>query len=184
MYNLIIFDIDGTVQQKFSDELMPNVAEWFQWFKGIPPEHALYHCKLAFATNQGGVGLRMILERQGQDGSKYPTRDQVIDRMHALSHQLTGDQHAIMAVAALNYQDKYSGEWAIDYDPEQHFEWWNPDFRKPAAGMLDFIMDVQGVSAADTIMVGDSEDDQNAANAAGIQFVWAKDFFAQEAVAA
>lgn len=184
MYKLIIFDIDGTLQEKFSNELMPHVAAWFEWWNSLPREHTLYHCKIAFATNQGGVGLRMILERQGKDASKYPTRDQVIDRLHALSRQLTGDQHAIMAVAALNYQDKFSGEWAIDYDPEQHFEWWNPDFRKPAAGMLNFIMDVQGVGAADTIFVGDSEDDQNAAVAAGIQFILAKDFFAQEAVPA
>lgn len=46
------------------------------------------------------------------------------------------------------------------------------------------IMDVQGVGPADTIFVGDSEDDQAAAAATGLQFIWAKDFFAQEAVGA
>ncbi len=177
MYKLLIFDIDGTLQQKWSNELMPGVAEWFAAYNAAQPGDLLYHCKLAFATNQGGVGLRMILDRQGKDGSKYPTQDEVISRMHALSRTLTGDPHAFMAVAALNYQDSRTGEWAIEYAAEEYYEWWNPAFRKPNGDMLKFIMSVQGVPAAATTMIGDSEDDRRAAEAAGCAFAWAKDFF-------
>ena len=178
MYKLLIFDIDNTLQKKWSDQLMPGVAEFFNKYNSATPADDLYHCKLAFATNQGGVGLREILKRRGQEAAQYPTRDAVIDRMHNLSRQLVGDEHGIMAVAALNYQDK-SGEWAIDYQEDQHFTWWDPNFRKPHAGMLDFIMSVLGASVADTTFIGDGDDDRKAAEAAGINFIWAKDFFAQ-----
>lgn len=182
MYKLLIFDIDGTLQRKWSNDLLPGVAEWFTTYNAAQPNDDLYHCKLAFATNQGGVGLRMILERQGKDASKYPTLDQVIDRMHALSRTLTGDPHAFMAVAALNYQDSYTGEWAVTYEEPYIHEWWNSAFRKPSGDMLKFIMDVQGVSAADTTMIGNSEDDRQAAASAGVQFVHADDFFGRKAV--
>lgn len=182
MYKLLIFDIDGTLQAKWSSDLLPGVAEWFQAFRDAQPGDDLYHCKLAFATNQGGVGLRMILERQEKDASKYPTRDGVIDRMHALSRQLTGDPHTFMAVAALNYQDGRTGEWAIDYHHDEYYEWWDPAFRKPSGGMLKFIMEVQGVGAGDTTMIGDSEDDRLAAEAVGVRFVHADEFFAENRV--
>lgn len=177
MYKLLIFDIDGTLQEKWGTALMPGVAEWFAGYRAATPGDDLYHCKLAFATNQGGVGLRMILERQGKEAGKYPTRDGVIERMHELSRTLMGDPHGIMAVAALNYQDRDTGEWAIDYQAGEYYEWWDPAFRKPGGAMLKFIMEVQGVGPEQTTMIGDSEDDRLAAVAAGCAFVWAKEFF-------
>jgi FMN phosphatase YigB (HAD superfamily) len=182
MYKLLIFDIDGTLQAKWSSDLLPGVAEWFAAYNAAQPGDDLYHCKLAFATNQGGVGLRMILERQGKDAGNYPTRDGVIDRMHALSRQLVGDPHAFMAVAALNYQDRFSGEWAVDYADGEDYEWWDPAFRKPGGKMLQFIMAVQGVGPESTTMIGDSEDDRMAAEAAGVRFVHADEFFGRTAV--
>jgi D-glycero-D-manno-heptose 1,7-bisphosphate phosphatase len=50
--------------------------------------------------------------------------------------------------------------------------------RKPRPGMLLSIMAELGVSAAETVMVGDQESDQQAAEAAGVQFAWAEAFFA------
>jgi len=41
-------------------------------------------------------------------------------------------------------------------------------------------MDAFGVSKADTVYIGDMDSDQQAAEAAGVQFMWAKDFFGRE----
>jgi len=49
--------------------------------------------------------------------------------------------------------------------------------RKPSPGMLKEIMRASGASPDETIMVGDSESDQQAARAAGIGFEWAATFF-------
>jgi D-glycero-D-manno-heptose 1,7-bisphosphate phosphatase len=49
--------------------------------------------------------------------------------------------------------------------------------RKPAPGMLLDIMHACQVAPADTLFIGDSHVDQQAARAAGVPFVWAGDFF-------
>lgn len=179
MGKLIIFDLDGTLQEKWDDQLMPGVAEWFSEWMALEEGDPMYRCQFGIATNQGGVGLRKILERNGKDGAKYPTRDEVVDRLRNISKRLVGNDAMFLSVAALNYQDK-NGEWAIDYDPDQHFSWWNPEFRKPGKAMLEFIMDLAHASPEETTMVGDSDDDRLAAEKAGVRFEWAKSFFKWE----
>jgi D-glycero-D-manno-heptose 1,7-bisphosphate phosphatase len=49
--------------------------------------------------------------------------------------------------------------------------------RKPRPGMLLDVMAFYGISPASTVFVGDSETDRLAARAAGVDFVWAADFF-------
>jgi D-glycero-D-manno-heptose 1,7-bisphosphate phosphatase len=49
--------------------------------------------------------------------------------------------------------------------------------RKPHPGMLIEIMQELGVPPEDTFMVGNSKEDEEAARAAGVQFVSAKKFF-------
>ena len=52
--------------------------------------------------------------------------------------------------------------------------------RKPAPGMLHDIMRHFGVSAAETLFVGNAPSDQEAARRAGVGFAWAWDFFGAE----
>jgi len=49
--------------------------------------------------------------------------------------------------------------------------------RKPAPGMLLDLMRQLGFHASRTIYIGDMESDREAAEAAGVKFVWTKDFF-------
>jgi len=49
--------------------------------------------------------------------------------------------------------------------------------RKPRPGMLINLMEANGFSPAETILIGDQESDRQAADAAGCQFVWASEFF-------
>jgi len=50
--------------------------------------------------------------------------------------------------------------------------------RKPSPIMLLEVMRAAGVQASETIFVGDWETDCQAALAAGVEFAWARDFFA------
>jgi phosphoglycolate phosphatase-like HAD superfamily hydrolase len=54
------------------------------------------------------------------------------------------------------------------------------EFRKPRPGMLRYLMDALGFPKDETLFVGDSEDDQQAAEGAGVRFVSASEFFAAE----
>ena len=56
---------------------------------------------------------------------------------------------------------------------------WSHAWRKPAPGMLLQAIADAGVMAAQTLMVGDRDEDAGAA--AGCAFMWAKDFFAEVA---
>jgi D-glycero-D-manno-heptose 1,7-bisphosphate phosphatase len=51
------------------------------------------------------------------------------------------------------------------------------DCRKPAPGMLVDIMRARGVAPSETLFIGDSSVDEQAARAAGVRFTWAGDFF-------
>ncbi|MFZ5888318.1 MAG: HAD-IIIA family hydrolase [Chloroflexota bacterium] len=49
--------------------------------------------------------------------------------------------------------------------------------RKPAPGMLIDLMDALGVTPEETVFVGDRDEDRLAAQAAGVRFMWADEFF-------
>jgi D-glycero-D-manno-heptose 1,7-bisphosphate phosphatase len=51
------------------------------------------------------------------------------------------------------------------------------DCRKPKPGMILSLMSEFGASPAEVIFVGDAETDKAAAEAAGIEFIWASEFF-------
>jgi D-glycero-D-manno-heptose 1,7-bisphosphate phosphatase len=54
------------------------------------------------------------------------------------------------------------------------------DYRKPAPGMLLSLMGQFGVSADETIYVGDMDSDRQAAEAAGVTFIHASKFFKED----
>ena len=81
---LYIFDIDGTLTEKFGDTLKPEVAEWFRGMRGSD-------IKVALATNQGGVGLRYWMEQGGfGEPESYPTETKVYERLARISYAIYG----------------------------------------------------------------------------------------------
>lgn len=52
--------------------------------------------------------------------------------------------------------------------------------RKPKPDMLIELIEASGYTAADTVFVGDQETDRQAAEAAGVTFFWANEFFKEE----
>ena len=169
-YKLIIFDLEGTLSEYKTGAILPGVVEKFALMEQtqIRPLYAL-------ASNQGGVGLREWTKEFG-DPSQYPTESEIRTLVNAVLSQIPGgntfDVHLCFA-----YQSKRTGVWGTIPADKQHLPVWNPDNRKPAPGMLLAAMHHAGVEAHETLMVGDWDEDREAAEAAQCYFMLADEFF-------
>lgn len=168
---LIIFDVDGTLCDRDSTALYPEVTAWL----AAHPEQ-----QVAIATNQGGVGLRYWMESGGfGEPGKYPTEEQVWERLDAILDQFPDGGHFPSVQVCFAYQSR-KGDWSPVPAGRHGVKEWSSDCRKPAPGMLLNAMRAWGVTSGETLMVGDSADDQLAADAAGCAFAWAWEFFGRE----
>ena len=172
-YDLIIFDMDGTLADRDTSQLLPGVRSWFT---GVRPKLS---AKVVIASNQGGVGLRYWMESQSfGEPEKFPTAKDADQHLGAVLNVLDIDD-AWMAFA---YQSKTSEKWGPVPDIHQRkynsvYGIWSFNFRKPNPGMLLDFMREYNVGADRTMMVGDSEEDAAAAKRAGCKFVSADTFF-------
>lgn len=164
-YDLIVFDVDGTLVEPYTANLLPGVLEWFE----------THDHPTAFATNQGGVGLRRWMETEGWgEPGKYPTEDDVSSRLYDIQEKLGKGMLWCICYA---YQAK-NGRWAPTPDDGDVFSnLWSPLFRKPMPGMLLSAMANHRVLPERTLFVGDMDTDQEAAFRAGCGFAWADMFF-------
>lgn len=174
-YKLIIFDMDGTLADRDTGELLPGVADWFNVYK-----HVTGGVKLAIATNQGGVGLRHWMESGGfGEPQKYPTEDDVWNRIYNVVSQLSISQVQIPAYVCFAYKSQ-KGTWSPTPTGKEISYHWQATNRKPNNGMLVKAMVEADILEIDTLMVGDSEEDESAALYAGCDFMWAWEFFKRE----
>lgn len=169
---LLILDVDGTITAFESNELWEMPKDFFReiWRMTHKPF-------IALASNQGGVGLRYWMEKEGfGDPSKYPTEDMVHQRMYLVSEsvrRLSGvDEVAVYT--AFMYQAKSTGNWS---PMRANSVEWQKSSRKPAPGMLLRIMNHYDMLGEQTLMVGDREEDEGAAQRAGCHFMYTSDFF-------
>ena len=173
MLELIIFDVDGTLAKKYTLDLLPGAREFFDLALNHGCPQAL---KLAIATNQGGVGMRYWMESRGfGKPEKYPTQSSIEERMRYLAEMLNPAKQLPVYVS-FSYRTK-GGKYAPIPQGQSENSSWRRDWRKPEPGMLIQAMQDAGAAPADTLYVGDSPDDQRAAQAAGCHFAWAGEFF-------
>lgn len=153
---LYIFDKDGTLVQDIDGKRPPNKLHEQKPIPGV-----LAKCQaliaeghlLAVASNQGGVAFGFISAAEA----------------HAMVKQITdyiGATTYAVCVTHPNGKRKAAKR--------------ESRFRKPGGGMIEYLMDAFGVLPAETVYIGDLDTDQQAAEAAGVKFVWAKDFFGWE----
>lgn len=155
--SLVIFDKDGTLVGSFvsrpantpdEQQPLPNVVD-------VLAQLRRRGVKLAIASNQGGVAWGFITEKQAQ----------------ALVKDAAAKVGGVDHWRCCCYDER-----AATKKPASPYA--RPSYRrKPKPGMLKEIMRAAGESPSNTIMVGDSDTDRQAAEAAGCGFVWAKDFF-------
>jgi len=181
-YKLICFDVDGTLVKSWTDELLPGVADKIT-------DLASTRLALAIVTNQGGVGLRHWMRVGGfgdPDAMNLPYQNDIGTRITHLGRKL-GVNNVYVAMA---YQSKKTGEWSpvpesygdglVCGDDGFYKEHWGPQWRKPAIGMIMQAMKDNNTLPNETLMVGDSPEDEQAARAAKIDFMWADEFFGRK----
>lgn len=172
---IYIFDVDGTITDRDSTELYPKVIAWL---KNVTPYDRLF-----LATNQGGVGLRHWMIRDGfGDPSKLPTPEQARERINLIAKKMAFiSGKDVTPYISFAYQSKTSGKWG-PYPRLKYTKEWDIARRKPNSGMIQEIMSAVGKvydvhDRRQFMMVGDMESDCQAAADAHIGFMWAREFF-------
>lgn len=166
---LIVFDLDGTLTPFDGDALYPDAARYFADHRTTQP---------VITTNQGGIGLRHWMEVDSfGEPQKYPTLLDFNMRIERLFHSLLVPPLVLMCAA---YQSKKTGQWAPTPKDGDRATVWNKSWRKPQPGMLMHAIERTGCAPSQVLMVGDGEEDQQAAKWATCKFQWAWEFFGRE----
>lgn len=166
-YKLYLFDLDGTLVEPFSADILPGVQTWFD-------THTF--SSAAVVTNQGGVGLRHWMEIEGfGHPEEYPTQEDVDTRIFDIQHKLNIALTRVYVCYA--YQSKKTLKWGPAPVGLENDSQWTPFFRKPNPGMLLQACVDCDVMREDVLFVGDSDEDDSASRRLPIDFVIADEFF-------
>jgi HAD superfamily hydrolase (TIGR01662 family) len=166
---LHIFDLDGTLTEKWSTTLLPGVANRVRQLEG----------EIAVATNQAGVAWNVI------EGRPYPSPAEVGRRLVAVAEALPRLLDALWLVSIADERVTLSSRrWRAlasgvtrAASPLRVRTSGNPVWRKPGPGMLLEACRAFKVAAEDAVFVGDHDVDAQAAEAAGMRFFYADRFF-------
>ncbi len=152
----MIFDVDGTLVTTKSGATFRKSADDWQWLPGRLEKLRKLRAqgvKLACATNQGGVAFGFMTFADILEANVRMLEDVPLDYTH-LFMCVTHPK------ATIDIYRQASAD------------------RKPGPGMLLEAMEVFGVKPGETLMVGDREEDEQAAKNAGVSFQWADEYFA------
>lgn len=152
---LVIFDIDGTLVTTKSGATFRKTADDWQWLPGRLERLKFLQAqggKIAIATNQGGVAFG------------YMRRKDIIDELYKMAYEVgTG----IYISACFTHPKATIEEFKAEDDTR----------RKPGPGMLIEAQEHFKIGPIHTLMVGDRPEDEQAAQNAGVAFMWADEFF-------
>ena len=150
---LFIFDKDGTICHSASGQKFINSKDDQELIPGVLEKVEVLRKDghtLAVASNQGGVAWGIMSEVEA-------------DLIVAHAATLIGAEDWRMCP----YHPKGS-------KPEYARE---STCRKPSPGMILELMESLAFLPDQTIFIGDRDEDEGAAQAAGVEFIWEKEFF-------
>ena len=155
MYKLYIFDCDGTLVTTKSGARFRKGADDWMWLPGRLEKLAELKAQgvqLAIATNQGGCAFGF----PGMDEASLQATLSLMCDQAMIDHLFV----------CYNHPDGKLEQYRVD------------DFdRKPKPGMLFKAILAARVTAPETVLIGDREEDKQAARNAGVAFVHADQFF-------
>lgn len=163
---LLLCDLDSTLAVKWKPEILPGVVD----------ELARLDRPVAIVTNQGGVhaGYAWRVRGEQERAARYPTAETLTERLEAVTSAVPQVKRAYAAF--------YVGHDGYPLPEEREdlittlstgvifHASWRPNWRKPSAGMLHRACCDLGVAPHETLMLGDSDDDMNAAARLDIAF--------------
>lgn len=173
-----MFDVDGTLCWGIGDKTLHKTA--VQWLEKNKPQ------RVALCTNQGGVGLRYWMEPRPDEGYEgfghdrwpnLPTESDVENRLNSLAAQIkaiTGGE--VNWYASFAYQSQ-KGNWSPTPPDKAGLKEWSNSWRKPEPGMLFYAALDYDAELSHCVFVGDSDEDRQAADSLGIEFVDANELF-------
>lgn len=171
---LVLFDRDYTLTIPASGATFPKSIDDQQWMPGRLERlrELREQGKLtAIVSNQGGAAwgifepdaMCAFLEKQCKESG--------INAFFACFHDTSEKAKERAKIKGLTGNEDYQGYAALYRGHHR---------RKPSPGMLLEAMDYFGVRPGETLMVGDRKEDEAAALAAGISFIWAWQYFGDE----
>jgi D-glycero-D-manno-heptose 1,7-bisphosphate phosphatase len=204
---LYMFDLDGTLISSYMDTESRDINDWHvlpgraETIQALKDEgHAL-----AIITNQAGVAFghtaeveviekfSQVLYQLGFSGL-YETMDDAGKPMDQSLHVLFGhgEDNSVSCFGRTPAEYWYAPHNALTTWMTIHVCYYHPratvrpydtiaeaQRRKPSPAMLDEAMRIHGVDE-DTVFVGDMESDREAARAAGVRYLDANEFFAEQ----
>jgi len=156
--SLVVFDMDGTLTTTKSGAKFCKTPDDWQLLPGrleTCQQLAAQGIKMGIATNQGGVAFGYLDARE------------MVNEIERVAEVLSLPMTHVQVCFS---HPKGTIERYCEESPR----------RKPRPGMLLEILNATGVRAAHALMVGDREEDKQAAANCGMKFVSAQEFFEEE----
>lgn len=169
----IILDTDGTLVEWKTNVLLEGVKDWFFMHKE--------DYKLAFCSNQGGVGCRYWMQSGGWgDPDSMPAEEDLEEAVEEIKKELGVPDVDVYMCYAYVSKKGHAGPVPDGVAP---YDWqWDTAYRKPNPAMLLLAACEMKLLPKEIMMVGDRIEDQKAAYRAGMAFMWADEFFERRKV--
>lgn len=168
-YALVVFDLDGTIRRcRKHRGPCHNAESLWELISDVPDIFAQYEWgEVGFGTasNQGGVGLGFLgLDIVWNEEAK--TLDLAFAKTRWMANIYSWTDLLSFIKGGMHF---------IEFAPASPYA--SSPYRKPSPYMLLRIVDAWGARLDRTLFVGDSPEDQQAAERAGVAFCWAWQFF-------
>ena len=156
--SFFVFDKDGTLTRSKSGKEFCNSVEDQELIPGVLEKLTEIretdpNAQFLIASNQGGVAFGYL----------------TLEEANAMVKQALSDINGSLSVFCPEHPEGTESPYNV---PSQ--------YRKPGPGMILYLMSELDADPESVVYIGDRPEDQQAAEAAGIRFEWASDFFGRE----